>query len=182
VVPGGGDKTVTIDVFATNPDAAENERLNAYTISVEAPTFGGANKPRFVIPGSFAFPDSSAAHPYVFAAFPGNGPVDPAGLSDADTVLLSAALGGTGQEANISETLNGFAQLTIMVPEGTLPGEYAITIPQPEQGGFLSLGSAGASITAIGAPGILTVVVPEPASLGLVAIGGLLALRRRRVA
>jgi hypothetical protein len=181
VTPNGSDQTVSIEVFATNPDDSENERLNAYTISLDAPTFAASgNAPHFIIPSSFAFADPTA-HPYVFAAFPGNGPVDPAGLSDFKTVLLSAALGGTGQEANISNNLNGFAKIQVMVPAGTPAGVYPINIPQPAEGGFLSLGSAGPSIVAVGAPGLLT-VAPEPGSLGLIAIGGLLALRRRRVA
>jgi hypothetical protein len=183
VVQSGADQIATIEVFATNPDDAENERLNAYTISLEAPTFRATgNAPRFIIPpadpasGVIAFAEPTA-HPYVFGAFPGNGPVDPAGLSDFDTVLLSAALGGTGQEANLSNNLNGFARIQVLIPAGTPEGVYPINIPQPAEGGFLSLGSAGTSIVAIGAPGLI--FTPEPCTLGLLAPLGLLALRRR---
>jgi MYXO-CTERM domain-containing protein len=174
-------QTVQLDVFATNPDAAENERLNAYTIELVAPTFS-ASGIHFVLPaanadGTISYPDSSAAHPYVFGAFAGNGPVDPAGLSDFQTVLLSAALGGTGQEANISDALNGFARVSVIVPANTPAGFYPINLDP----GFLSLGSAGTSIVATPGVGGVT-VTPEPGTFGLIAIGGLLALRRRRVA
>jgi hypothetical protein len=183
--PNGRDQIVTFEVFATNPNDSENERLNAYTISLEAPTFGATgNAPRFIIPpadqltGVISFAEPTA-HPYVFGDYPGNGPVDPAGLSDFNTVLLSAALGGTGQEANISNNRNGFAKIQVLIPAGMPAGLYPINIPQPAEGGFLSLGSAGTQIVAVGAPGLIG-PLPEPAAAGVLASLGALALRRRR--
>jgi hypothetical protein len=176
------DQIVTIEIFATNPDAAENERLNAFTIALEAPSFreSGNSAPRFVIPpadpvtGAIWFAEPTW-HPYVFGAYPGNGPVDPAGLSDFDTVLLSAALGGAGQEADINDSRNGFAKVSVFIPADMPYGFYAITL-NPS---FLSLGGAGAPITAV--PGVGGFVyLPEPAAACLVASVGLLALRRRR--
>jgi hypothetical protein len=172
------DQTVSLEAFATNPDDAQDERLNAYTIALDAPAFR-PDGVRFVVPPPdaasgtipFALP---TAHPYVFGAYPGNGPVDPAGQSDFDTVLLSAALGGAGQEVNLSSTLNGFATVRVLVPANTV-GIFPVNLDLQ----FLSLGSAGPSIAAIPASGFIT-VGPEPGCLGELAVAGLLALRRRR--
>jgi hypothetical protein len=176
VVPNGSQQVIPVEVFASNPDTAENERLNAYTIALEAVGFS-AGGVRFQAPAADGSYPEPTSHAYVFGAYPGNGPVDPAGLSDAQHAFLSAALGGTGQEANISDTLNGFAKLFVIVPASVTQGSFPITIDP----GFLSLGSAGTPITAVGVPGVVN-IVPEPASLGLIALGGLFALRRRRVA
>jgi hypothetical protein len=178
-VSGAPGQTISCEVFAVPSDGSD-ERLTGFTIAVDAPSFNVPNGPSFVIPapgptGSvFALPTS---HPYVFAAFPGNDPVDPAGLSDRDTAFLAAALGQG--EANIEQNLrDGFAKLMISIPATALPGQtYAITIDPI----FTALGSQGAPI--IVTPGTSTLtIVPEPASLGLIGIAGLLALRRRRMA
>jgi hypothetical protein len=176
--PSGPDTIATFEVFADNPDASENERLNAYTIAVEGPAFSETGA-RFIVPpvdaGSGTIPfDLPTFHPYVFGAYPGNGPVDPANLSDFNTVLLAAALGGTGQEANISDAASGFAKLSVLIPSRDLGGIYPIILDTP----LLSLGSAGLPITTVGENG--AIVRPEPGSLGLLAAAGLLALRRRR--
>lgn len=115
-------------------------------------------------------------HPYVFGAYPGNPPTDPAQLSDYNTVFLSAALDGAGQEVNISEFLNGIAKVRVVSPPNRPAGFYPILVDPS----LLSLGSAGPSIVAIplGGGGIGT--IPEPASLGIPAGAALVVLRRRR--
>ena len=180
VVPNRADQIVSFEVFATNADASENERLNAFTIALEASNFSPTGI-RFVVPpvdpGSGTIPfDVPTENPYVFGAYPGNGPVDPTGQSDYNTVFLSAALGGTGQEANISDALNGFAKVSVLIPASAPFGFYAINLDP----NFLSLGSAGAPITAVAAPGVF--LWPEPGVLGLLGVAGIFALRRRRAA
>ena len=170
-------ETVTVEVFGENPDVAENERLNAFTIALNAPTFGppGGDRPWFVVPpdGVFAEP---TAHPYIFGDFPGNPPTDPAQLSDYQTVFLSAALGGAGQEADLTGTRNGFAKVSIFVPDDVLPGFYPVSI-DPD---FLALGSAGATLIAVPLDVGGIIFIPEPTAAALFTVAGVLAIRRRR--
>ena len=165
---------VSVEVFADPATlvAGVNERLNAYTMTVSAPQFAGPNDPSFVIPANFTF---AVPENYVFG--PNDPPFDPTSGSNRALVFLSATASSPA-EVDIAEGRNRFARVEIRVPETAIVGtNYVLTVDQD----FLSLGSAGAPIEAIGGTGTLT-IVHEPASLGLVAIGGRLALRRRRTA
>jgi hypothetical protein len=180
VTPNERDQVGDVEVYATNADAAENERLDSFTIGLEAPTFrpdGGA--PRFVLPpanpdGTFSF-GIPTVHPYVISAFPGAGPVDPIGVSDYNTALMSFSLGGTAVEVDLSDSLNGFAKLKVLIPADTPEGIYPINFdPQ-----FLALGSAGAPIVVTTEPGrIIVGPVPEPGAAGVLAGAAALSLLR----
>jgi hypothetical protein len=173
---GRPGETVPVEVYADpltlTPDA--NEQLNAYTMTMSAITFAGANDPSFVVPANFTFEiNTDATHQYVFTA--ADPPFDPTSGSDRKLVFLSAAPGTAS--TNLDAVRNGFGKVMVSIPQGAQPGIYTMRIDND----FLSLGGATGTIDAIGGTGTFT-VVPEPASLGLVAIGGLLALRRRRTA
>lgn len=176
VVPTGAQQIVYLDVFGDDLAPEENERLSGYTIGIAAPTFTDSGV-RFNIPDDATTLDRpSAAHPYVFAAFPG---VEPErAFSDFQTVFALGAIAGSG-DANISPTLNGFFRLPVLIPANAGPGFFPVVIePQPTTA---LAGNAGAVPFAVG-PGGGVNIVPEPASLGLIVLGGLLTLRRRRVA
>lgn len=168
--------TVAIEVFAdpTTLTAGTNEHLNAYTMTMSAAAFSGASDPSFVVPANFTFEiNGDATHGYVFTA--ADPPFDPTGNSSRNLVFLSAAPGTA--DTDLSETRNGFGRVMVTIPAGTPVGQYTLRVDND----FLSLGGSAGTIDAVGGTGTLT-IVPEPASLGLVAIGGLLALRRRRTA
>ena len=95
-------------------------------------------------------------------------------------VQIGAGTVGRNDVADITPSLNGFFQLPVNIPASvTAPGLYAINIDTT----LLSLGGAGPAITATPSTVVGGInIVPEPASLGLIGLGGLLFLRRRRVA
>jgi hypothetical protein len=169
-------QTVAIEVFAdpATMTAGTNEHLNAYTMTMSAIGFAGANDPSFVVPANFTFElNQDATHGYVFTAT--DPPFDPTGNSSRNLVFLSAAPGQA--DTDLNETKNGFGRVMVTIPAGAPIGTYTLRVDND----FLSLGGSAGTIDATGGTGTLT-IVPEPASLGLVAIGGLLALRRRRTA
>jgi hypothetical protein len=178
--PGGaGDRIVTLDVYAFNPDASENERLNGFAIVLEAPNFSPTGV-RFLIPpvdprlGSILIDMPSQAHPYVFADYRGMGPVDPALMSDYNTVLAYDALPRAGQEADLSEARNGFARVNVLVPAGSPAGDYPIFL-DPE---LTMLGSAGPNIPIV--LGFGGLFLPEPGAAGLLLVASPAVMRRGR--
>ena len=171
MLPG---ETVAVEVFAdlTTLTPGFNERLNAYTMTLSAARFTGPNDPSFVVPANFTF-DLPQGNPYVFG--PSDPPFDPTGSSNRSQVFLSATASSPA-EVDLTEARNGFARVMVSIPANMPLGMYVLRVDQD----FLSLGTAGATpIEAIGGTGTLG-IIPEPVSLGLLAAGGLLALRRRR--
>jgi len=182
VIPGAAQQTVYIDVFGVDVDNTD-ERLNTYTIAVNAPLFSGtvANMPRFQIPaggtgslGSVVRP--SPAHPFVFGGLETIPPIESFGSTPSRLQFASNAIEQT-DEVNLGTTRNGFIRLPIIVPANAAPGIYNLNIERVELAGLGApiVGTIGTSVPTL-------VIVPEPASLGLVGLGGLLMLRRRRVA
>jgi hypothetical protein len=169
-VPNGADQVVSFEVYA-EPSDDSNERLNAFVIAIEAPSFGGPRQPRFVIPSSFQF-DLPTLHPYVFGDQRGCDPVDPAGVSDQDTVLMSAVFGELS-ETDINDAHDGFARINVFVPADANPGFYPLTFDHQ----FLNLGSAGVAITVSAVDDGF--FVPEPSWVGLLAPVGVLLGRVR---
>jgi hypothetical protein len=174
VIPTGAAQTVFLDVFGVDLDNS-NEQLTAFTVGIDAPTFS-ANGVRFDIPGTGLLPKPGAAHPFVFSDFAGV-EVDDFG-STFNRIQGGSALAGSTQQTNLSDLRNGLVRLPILIPANAAPGVYAITLDPT----VLDLAGQGPPVVAVpGDVGQIT-IVPEPASLGLVVLGGLLTLRRRRVA
>jgi hypothetical protein len=76
-------EVVSVEVYAQNSDPAEDERLNAYAVALDAPTFrenGGG--PRFLPPPGGTVFEEPTTHPYVFRLFPGGAPIAVAGGPD----------------------------------------------------------------------------------------------------
>ena len=167
---------VVVEIFAdpTTLTPGFNERLNAYTMTVSAPGFSGPNAPSFVVPSNYTF-DLPTGNPYVFG--PSDPPFDPTSGSNRSLIFLSATASNPA-EVDITEARNGFGRVFIRMPENPHIGNYTLRVDQD----FLSLGTAGATpIEAIGGTGFIH-VIPEPASLALLAAAALFAPRRRRTA
>jgi hypothetical protein len=181
----GGVSPIVIYADPITLDFNQNERLNAFTMTVEAPGFGppGGNRPWFVIPppdpaGYYRFDlPQDAGHQYVFGNTPSTSPYDPTGMSTYNIVFLAAALDSPAQGVDITATRNGFAQLYVYWPAGAPFGVYTIRVGND----FLSLGGDDGTIEAIGGTGTFA-VIPEPAVVGLAAAMSLFLLRRRRPA
>ena len=170
-IPG---QLYSVDVFAVPETltAGVDENLNAYTFSVSAPQFGpaGGNRPWFVVPGNFTFPiNTDPNHQYVFTE--SDPPFDPTSGSTYNLVFLSAAPGAA--DTDITETRNGFGRLDIFIPANLLGIVYEYTVTND----FLSLGSSGAPIEAVGGTG--RIIIPEPAAAGTLCAAASLALLRR---
>ena|SRR5688572_25259970 len=174
VIPTGTAQTVFLDVFGVDLDD-QNEQLAAFTIGIDAPTFSAAGV-RFAPEGNGILPKPSSAHPFVFSDFAGV-EVEDFG-SDFKRIQGGSGLAGSTQQVNLSVLRNGLVRLPIMIPANAAPGVYAITVDPTVTD---LAGQGPVVVTVAGAAGQVT-VVPEPASLGLVVLGGLLTLRRRRVA
>ena len=172
VVPTGADQVVDLDVWADpGPGDSVNEGLDAFTIAIDSVDF--RNGVRFVLPAAgqtFQEPPQ-----YVFTGR--NAPPEDFG-STADRIQVGAAITGAG--VNISDVLNGLVRLRVLIPGSVTQGAYNARLDP----GAFSLGGTDPSLAAaVPEQGTGTItVIPEPASLGLIVFGGLLALRRRRVA
>ena len=181
-------KTAFVTVFGTDA-TNDNERMNAYTIAINGTgtdgsnAFGSANGVKFQVPGSNfgAAGKPTAPHAYVFSALDPVPPVENFS-STASRLQFGATAINQDDEVNVGPGLDGFIRIPIVIPAGAKSGVYTLTIDPTAT----SLAGVGAPIVATpGQAGTLTVtgvVVPEPASLGLIALGGLFALRRRRLA
>jgi|SoiMethySBSTD1v2_1073268.scaffolds.fasta_scaffold1232602_1 hypothetical protein len=171
-----GDTTVPVEVFGVNADGGD-ERLNAYTIALDGASFA-AGGIRFTVPGaSFGTGGRPTVNPFVFKDMETIPPIENFGSTPQRLQFGSTAI-GQEDEVNVDPTHNGFIKLSVIVPKSTPAGVYSLTV-DPRA---LSLAGLGAPIVATpGAPGTIT-VVPEPASMGLIALGGVLFLRRRRIA
>lgn len=178
VVPGAA-QTAFIEVFGVDVEGNVNEQLNSFTIALNGQfatsgiRFGDAD------PTTFSFPKPTG-HPYVFQAFPAVNPEDFG--SSATRIQVGAATAGRTEVADIAGgvTGSGFVRLPIVIPASVVPGFYPVVV---DLGAATALAGAGAPIVrTAGAQQGGIMVVPEPASLGLIVLGGLLTLRRRRVA
>ena len=183
VTATGADQTIRIEVFGTDDGTVQN--LNGYTIAVQGAgtsldgkAFGSAQGVRFSFPAngaSFGTAGRPTVHPYVFKDLELPPPVENFGSTGDKLQFASTVVGGT-DEQDIDAGHNGFISMPIVIPANAAPGTYTLSVVTT------SLGSAGAPIASTAGTPATLIVVPEPASLGLVALGGLFALRRRRVA
>jgi hypothetical protein len=171
------DLNLRIEVFGVDTDGS-NERLNAYTIALQGVGngFGDATNIRFSVPGStFGIPGRPTEHPFVFKDLETIPPIENFSSTPSKLQFASTAV-GQEDEVDITPNLNGFIAAPLVIPATVAPGIYTLTISTT------SLAGQGAPI--VSTPGVpLTIeVVPEPATMGLVLVGGLFALRRRRLA
>ena len=188
IVPLPTQQTVLAEIFGTDLDGAD-ERLTAVTIRAigegfSTTTTGSAPRFQFPTPASAARPTQ---HPYVFGLGEGGPaseiqpPVENFG-TQPNRLQFGITVVGQDDEVNIVNPPNGhrdgFIKVPIIIPANATPGTYSIRIDLSGS----QIAGAGAPITVQAGPAATFTIVPEPASMGLIVLGGLLALRRRRVA
>jgi len=155
-----------IEVFFRETAPAANENLVAYAVGLDLPA-----NPRGVSFAPAPLLRETTAHPFVFA--PGT-PIDDTG-SSASRIRSSAAI-LTAPE-NIVDN-EGVLRVPISVAQGAAPGVIPIVFNLT--GGLTEFSDdIGNVIEFVPVNGAVT-IVPEPAALGLLGIGGVLFLRRRR--
>jgi hypothetical protein len=171
VAPAAQDQTVYLDIFLVDLDNSD-ERLNGFMIRV----LGRRNEPagvRFAPPVQFP----SDAHPYVFNAFQGSGPVEPI----ASNYREMNVFGGNQvpeTEANVTSNLNGLFRIPVLIPAGATPGEYPVAVDPS----MIVLSSRRGFVPyTIGPIGGVT-VVPEPVTIMFPSVLAGSMLRRRRSA
>jgi hypothetical protein len=112
----------------------------------------------------------------VFGALETIPPIENFG-STASRLQFGAVAVAQEDEVNITNARNGLIRIPIIIPANPTPGFYELVVDPTA----LSLAGKGPPIVATpGPPGGF--FIPEPASVGLLGLGGLLALRRRRLA
>jgi hypothetical protein len=157
-----------IEVFFTESAPAANENLVAYAVGLDLPTNPG-NAVSF---GPAPLLRETTAHPFVFA--PGT-PIDDTG-SNASRIRSSAAI-LTAPE-NIVDN-EGVLRVPVTAAMSAVPGSV-IPVVFNLTGGLTEFSDdIGGVIEFVPVNGQVT-IVPEPAALGLLGIGGVLFLRRRR--
>jgi hypothetical protein len=151
--------------------------LNAFTLQLDVPSWT-PDGIRFLIPprderGWIPF-EQPIEHPYVFAGIPNTGPFDPSNGSDYNTVRLAGVIDTTTDTADIGPGRDGLGKIEVFVPKDS--PFWGTVVFEPRALSFA--GPGGEIISAVGQPGAWS-VVPEPASLGMVALAAPLVLRRR---
>jgi hypothetical protein len=119
----------------------------------------------------------------------------PAGLTIANYGGAGVGLSSTADEVNIYNASGteitgvGFGASTPGVSFDNVAGLGSTTQPDPilttlsvvgTNGAFASANAVAGDANEIGSPGVISAAAPEPASLGLLAVGGLALIARRR--
>jgi hypothetical protein len=169
----GSDTIVSFEVFATDLDGS-NERLNAYTIAIEASS-SPASGVGFVVPGSsFGTAGRPTAHPYVFKDLETIPPIENFGSTPTRLQFGATAI-AQEDEVNIDSAHNGFLKVSVRIPATAGFGTLTLAV-DPRA---LSLAGLGAPIVATpGNPGVI--FYPEPSAAALLLFPSLALLRRTR--
>ena len=176
---------LTLDVFA-EPTDDEDEQLGGYDLALRlvpvnaSPAGGLGFAPPYAVRPAEGFVFGTPELTNYTYNVPPNGP--PA--AGPTQFILNVESTGAGP-INVASRVK-IAEVVLEVQPGTLPTQYRVEINQQ----ITNFGSLDPNrldptveytvVTGDGS-GIIN-IVPEPASLSLLALGGLLALRRRRVA
>jgi len=173
----GEDQVVSWEVFATNDNPTENERMNAFTLQLELPN-ATPNGIRFLIPpqderGWVEYAPITE-HPYVLAGIPNSGTFDPSRGSDYNTVRLAGVVDDPNATADISPSRSGLAKIDVFIPKNSPFWGTMVLEPQMSQ-----MAGPNGVIPVVGQSATWS-VLPEPSALGAAALAAPLMLRRRR--
>lgn len=176
-------QTLQVEAFFTETPPVVDERLAGFAVRVEV-IGGTANGVHIQTAKPSRLQLTPTDHPYVLNGGTTNAdtgepaparPEIPAN-DDAYTVnsITLAGLTDSGKEQNIDDN-EGVVRFAVIIEAGTV-GAFPMNFDTL----VTSFADAdGAPIPVALANGLIT-ITPEPASLGLLALGGLLGLRRRR--
>ena len=152
-----------LEVFFTETGGTPDENLVAYSVGLN---MGGQPGVSFIPP-----PVAPTGRPFVF---PAGTPVDDTGSNASRVRSLSALPSGDADITNGA----GVLRIPFTVAQGAALGERPVTFEL--QGGLTEFSDdIGGIIEFTPVNGAIN-VIPEPAALGLLGIGGVLFLRRRR--
>ena len=173
----GEDQVVSWEVYATNDNPTENERLSVFTLTLELPN-ATPNGIRFLIPpanerGWIPFAQTTE-HPYVFAGIPNSGTFDPSRGSDYNTVRLAGLIDDPDTTVDISPSRSGLARIDVFVPKNSPFWGTMVLVPEGSQ-----MSGPTGPIPVTG-QSVAWAVLPEPATLGALGLAAPLMLLRRR--
>lgn len=183
--------TVNVDIFFSEIDpATANNTLAGFAVrlDIDKGSAAGVHLPTNKPTGLNLSTDAAGgAHPYIFLTAGTNADTgDPAPARPAipandeaygPATITAAGLADAGREPAIPLGA-GVLRVPIVIEPGTAPGLYALTLDPL----VTSFANAAGDPIAVSLDNGFINVTPEPASLSLLGLGGLFALRRRRMA
>jgi PEP-CTERM motif len=169
----------TVDLVFEDTSTGDNEMLFAYDFGIELVSPTGATPIGFSTPAAIRGTDPG----FIFQRSTFR--VTPESRLPTHVLVNAENTGDPDAgEENLSDITTGerFGRLQIDIPASAAPGVYTVRFV-PIETVFSTGDENRPSILPFDVSDVGTItVVPEPGSLSLLAIGGLLALRRRRTA
>jgi hypothetical protein len=160
VVPGSGEHFLDLLLYAYGDDQFDN--VNEYDVMVRAPR-PGITLLRAEMPDNWVFTKPDAVFSVVESA--------------PDHLFINASSPDERVDIPYADTPTYAARVYYTVDPGTAPGLYRITL-EPRTTRTYAVDQIELPVD-VADPG-LVLVTPEPSALALLALGGVLALRRPR--
>lgn len=180
-VVSDADQTRFIEVFFTESAPVTAEELG--TIGLALNLTGANVGPSGVRFGGVELVTPTTDRPFVFREFAGTTLTNQGSTPTLLNFVINAPLDPANSTRSLTtdpDNMEGVLRIPVVIPAGTV-GTFGLSF-NPS---FTVLNNADGTeeIPFVATTGTITAApIPEPASLGLLAVGGLLALRRRRMA
>ena len=173
----GQDQVIPWEVYVTDSDPNAVQHTNAFTLEINVPEFS-ADGIRFLIPPKdqrgWVHYDENVKYPYIFPGDPDSAPFDPSGGSDYDTARLAGVIWTTGT-SDVSPSGTGLGRIDVFVPKDSPFWGTARFTPVVSQ-----LAGTNNEVYFVTGQQASFTALPEPASLGALALAAPLLLLRRR--